>query len=254
MELGGSQDALLEQAATIELPALLDGPSVQSLRQRIASAEADLGVKVLVLSGSESVFCQGLDADKLVRTEPSETLGAAIEQFAAALRALRLGSKPSVALVDGPALGGGVGLAAACNGVVATERATFGLPEALFGLIPAMVLPLLLERMRPQKVRLWALTATRRSAEEALREGLVDEVVPSERLGRAARRWTRSLSRARPRAVRALAEFSLRAARLSLEEALGEGAALTHAAVSDPEVRRILRAFREEGMLDTEAP
>jgi enoyl-CoA hydratase/carnithine racemase len=253
MELARSHDDPTQQVARIELPPSLDGVTVRQLRQSVQSAEDDPRLRLLLLSGTEQAFCQGLDADGLSLPEQAEALRPAIEDFAATLRTIRLGSKPAVALVDGPALGGGVGLAAACDVVVATERASFGLPESLFGLIPAMVLPLLLERMAPQKARLWALTAHRRGAQEALEAGLADEVVPSAMLGRAGKRWTKSLSRARPRAVRALAEFSIRAASLPLCEALAEGAVLTRTAISDPEVRRALRIFHEEGVLDTEA-
>ena len=99
--------------------------------------------------------------------------------FVQALLAVRCGA-PAVAYVDGEARGGGVGLAAACDLVLATPRATFALPEALFGLVPGAIRPILEERMAPQKVRRLALLAGSIGAEEALALGLVDRIVADE--------------------------------------------------------------------------
>jgi enoyl-CoA hydratase/carnithine racemase len=153
-------------------------------------------------------------------------------------------------VVDGPAQGGGVGVAAAADFVLASERSSFALPEVLFGLIPAMVLPVLLERIRPQLARRWALTAESQGPSEALAAGLVDRVVPSAELERAERRVVRELSRARPAAVRALSAYSARALELPLVEALAAGGELTLAASLEPAVGRALRSFREYGMVD----
>ena len=100
-----------------------------------------------------------------------------VEAFARLVQAIRTIGKPVVAVVAGIALGGGVGIAAAADVVIASTRAAFGLPEALFGLVPGVVMPILLERMTPQKARWLALTGHTRSASEAQQLGLVDLVV-----------------------------------------------------------------------------
>ena len=78
---------------------------------------------------------------------------AAMDAFASALTAIR--RAPTVAFVDGDAHGGGCGLAAACDLVAATPKASFALPELLLGLVPGAILPALLDRMPAQKVAAW---------------------------------------------------------------------------------------------------
>src|SRR5438477_5999325 len=94
--------------------------------------------------------------------------------------AQRSNGKVTLAVVDEQALGGGVGLAAVCDYVLATERATFGLPELLLGLVPATIFPILLERMPPQRARRLALLGHTQNAAQASASGLVDEVVASD--------------------------------------------------------------------------
>lgn len=236
----------------IPLPGTLGLVTVAGLADELESVQSDPSVRVLTLSGSEDAFCRGLDADELLDAATEAQRSRAITDFQRCLRAIRLGPKPCVALVDGPAQGGGVGLAAACDVVVATERATFAFPETLFGLIPAMVLPLVFERMTRQKARLWAITASSRTAEAALEAGLVDQLVPSDKLEHAGRRWAQQLGRARPTALAKLAGFSARAACLPLGEALAEGGRITLGSTADPEARKALRSFRDQGTWEDE--
>ncbi len=237
------------EARRIAVPATLGQQQVESLAADLAGAVADPQVATIVLEGTDEAFCRGLDADALLATDSEDERRRAIENYQACLRQIRLGPKPALALVDGPALGGGVGLVAACDVVVATNRASFAFPESLFGLIPAMVLPLALERMRPQQARLWAVTATSRTAAEALAVGLVDQVVPADKLAGTAKRWIRQLGRARPAGLAQLASFSAHVATLSIEDALAEGGRVTLAASGDPAVRKALHSFREHGTL-----
>jgi methylglutaconyl-CoA hydratase len=85
--------------------------------------------------------------------------------------------KPVVGCVQGPALGGGVGLVAACDIVVAAESAWFSVSEVKIGLIPAVVSPYIIRAIGDRAARRYALTGEKISAAEALRLGLVDTVV-----------------------------------------------------------------------------
>lgn len=237
------------ETGRIQVPARLGAQSIAGFAAELEAAAANREVRVIVLEGSSEVFCRGLDTDELLQTSDPEVRLCAIEGFQRCLRAIRVGPKPTIAVVDAPAQGGGVGVAAAADLVLATERASFALPESLFGLIPAMVLPLLLERMRPQLARLWGLTAESHGAEEALAAGLVDRVAPHAELERAVRRAMRELGRPRPSGVAALRRFSARALELPLEQALAEGGALTLAASQEPAVVRALHDFREHGFI-----
>ncbi len=239
---------------SIELPPSLDLGGVESLVATLESALGDPAVRTLRLVGGSQVFCRGLDVDALLATGDLSTRRRAIVAYQRALVGLRGGGKPAVALVEGAAQGGGVGLAAACDVVVATTAATFALPEALFGLAPAMVLPVLFERMPPQRARLLALTPHARSAAEALALGLCDEVVEPMQAERAVGRWAKRLARVRPASARAIARVPSLCANRSLPEALAAAGELTLSATSDPSVIEALRRFREEGLVGEDEP
>jgi methylglutaconyl-CoA hydratase len=111
--------------------------------------------------------------------------------------------KPTVARVNGAALGGGTGLVACCDIVVASERATFGTTEVRLGLIPAVIGPYVLAAIGPRQARRLMLTGERISAAEALRLGLVHEVVPAEQLDGAIERIVAELLNSGPAALAA---------------------------------------------------
>src|SRR5919106_1480067 len=147
----------------IEVPPALDARSTEGLAAGIERAAAEpLGV--IVLAGGDGTFCRGIDFMALLAAEDAGALedecARSVEAFVHCVWLLRSCGRPVVAAVDGETLGGGVGLVAACDLVVATERSTFGMPEMLFGLIPAITLPVLLERMTPQKARRYGWTST----------------------------------------------------------------------------------------------
>ena len=130
--------------------------------------------RVITLESNSEVFCTGLDLTLL--SEQDEALSATVTGFAAVLREIEAAPRPVIALVDGAALGGGLGLACAADIVIATTRATFGLPETLFGLVPALVFPAIARRIGVARARWLALSAATISANDAWRIGLVDEL------------------------------------------------------------------------------
>jgi enoyl-CoA hydratase/carnithine racemase len=146
---------------------------------RSISAEPD--ARLVLIEGVAGSFCEGLDLTILT----SHRNGAAapfsseqfLKQFANLLIALERTPRPVLALVDGPALGGGVGLAAVADLVLASPQASFALPETLVGLIPAMVFPYIARRIGMPRARLLALGGEPLSADKALQWGLVDEIV-----------------------------------------------------------------------------
>jgi enoyl-CoA hydratase/carnithine racemase len=164
----------------------------------IDAAFADSASHAVVLLGSDNEFCRGLD---LGRASQDEDATAALKSFTECLRKIRTGTKPAIALVRGVAVGGGVGLAAACDGVLATTDATFAQTELLFGLIPAIVLPYLAQRVMEQKLRWIALRAQPLTAAQALEIGLADQVCEPADAHRVLRHWTRQMQRIQPPAV-----------------------------------------------------
>ena len=172
----------------VALPRVLSWADIDRVAESLRAAE---DTRILVLEGGAGTFCEGGALDDTAEARP--------RRFAALLAALERDPRPAVALVDGPALGAGAGLAAAADIVIATSRATFGLPETLLGLIPAMVFPPLARRIGIPRARRLALGAEPLSADEAFRVGLVDEV--SDDLEAALERHARRLARMDAHAV-----------------------------------------------------
>ncbi len=196
----------------------------------VAELRAADGPRILV--GGDGVFCKGMD---LAATEDAEPAFAAFTETIAAIR-----RAPTVAYVDGDAHGGGCGLAAACDVLLATPRATFALPELLLGLVPGAILPALLDRMPPQKVRRMALTGLSMGAEEACAMGLVDAVVADEI---EARRVAKTLSRADAKAMTALRNLM----DAGFDAAVARGARVTRARLADPDTQRKIAEFLDGG-------
>ena len=108
--------------------------------------------------------------------------------------------KPTLALVQGPTYGGGVGLVACCDIAIAAETANFCFSEVRLGLIPAAIGPYVIAAMGERAARRYFLTAETFSAREALRFGLVHDVVPDEALRDIGRRVIKALLRGGPNA------------------------------------------------------
>ncbi len=229
----------------IGLPETLTIRSLEELEVGLERAAADAAARAWALVGAPGVFCRGMDLSAL--TGETADTSMSLRRFAACLSRLRHAPRPTLALVDGEALGGGVGLAAACDVVLATPRASFALPEALFGLLPGVVMPVLLERMRSHDARLFALLGARREGAWAKERGLADELVAAEDLEHAAARAVRELGRANPDRVAGLRAWMAEIPLLAADAALARGAGVTAELVRDASVREAVRGFVEEG-------
>jgi len=150
---------------------VLNARLVTELSQAVAGCEDADGLKVLVLRGGAQVFCAGGDF---------QAAAAGDELDPAVLydvwRRLARGPFVSVAVVSGRVNAGGVGLAAACDLVLADENASFTLSELLFGLYPACVLPFLIRRVGAQRSHYMTLSTQAIGAAQALAWGLADAV------------------------------------------------------------------------------
>jgi enoyl-CoA hydratase len=154
----------------------LSGELIQELLAVFATLEQAPDIRVAVLTGAGDVFCAGGDLTDAASGDGLLDGHRRRGAFAALLKAVRAARFPVVAAVHGDALGGGCGLVAACDLVVADERARLGLPEIKLGLYPWIVLAVL-SRDVPRKVLLEAtLTGEPWTAEEARRHGLVNRI------------------------------------------------------------------------------
>lgn len=213
----------------------LDPAGIAALADAVDRAAAS-GARALVIESEGPGFCAGMDL------EGALALGDAARReilatYAECLQRLRRGPLAVVAVVDGAASGGGVGLAAACDLVIATPRATFALPELRLGLLPAVILPALRSRLGLQAIRRLALFGEAIGAAQAAAWGLVDVV--AEDTASALNTALRGVLRARPAAIAALKGWS--------DDAPIDGPARTAADLADPEVRAALAAFLADG-------
>ncbi len=188
-----------------ELHNALDERAVAEASALLAAASADASVRVIVLAGAGASFSAGADLHymrRMAEFTPAENRADA-GRFAKLLHALHSSPKPTVARVQGAAVGGGVGLAAACDIAVASTEAFFRLSEVRLGLIAALIGPYLIEAMGPRAARRYMLTSERLDAAGALACGLVHEVAAPGDLDAAVARFAARLARGGPEALAA---------------------------------------------------
>jgi methylglutaconyl-CoA hydratase len=157
---------------------------IDELTRACEQLDKDAEVRVVVLGGRGTHFSAGADLNwmrRAAQASEQENLEDA-RRFARMLRTLSTLSKPTIARVQGAALGGGTGLAAACDMAVATADAVFSTSEVKFGIIPAVISPYVLRAIGPRHAMRYFQTAERISAERALAIGLVHEVAAVDQL------------------------------------------------------------------------
>jgi methylglutaconyl-CoA hydratase len=153
---------------------------IGALHEAFETLHAAEGVRLVFLTGAGGAFSAGADLHWMrsaVDWSESDNRDDAMA-LARMLKALHDVPALTVALVDGPAFGGGAGLAAACDMAVATEAAQFAFSEVKLGLTPATISPYVMEAVGPRNAKVLFATGRVLSAAEAMRWGLVQEVVP----------------------------------------------------------------------------
>jgi enoyl-CoA hydratase/carnithine racemase len=190
---------------------LLSPEGLRELGAALDRSLKDPRVRAVLLRSNGPAFCLGMDLALLAAHGSAARADAekAVDSYAGVLETIFSAALPVVCLVEGEVKAGGVGLACACDIVVAGERATFELGEVIFGLIPANVLPYMLAlRVTPQKARYLVMSSHRISASEALRLNLVDELVAGADIERRVREIFKRLLCSSPRALAAVKEFT----------------------------------------------
>ncbi|MDA8192404.1 MAG: enoyl-CoA hydratase/isomerase family protein [Thermaerobacter sp.] len=157
---------------------------VRELADVMQQADRDPGVHAMVLTGAGSAFSAGADLKEFAQLSAKS----ASEHYYDAVSAadlFGLGTAlrtPLIGAVNGPALGGGMGLAAMCHLVVASAAAKFGMTELRVGIVPFVILPLVRRAIGEKNTLKLMLTAEPVGPETALSMGLVQKVVPADRL------------------------------------------------------------------------
>jgi methylglutaconyl-CoA hydratase len=161
-----------------------DEALIAGLARTFQDVGEDEAVRAVVLASAGKSFSAGADLNWMKRAAGYEE-----EQNRADARALELMlrtiddcPKPVLAMVQGAAIGGGLGLVAACDIAVAGEEALFATSEVRLGIVPAVISPFVVRAIGARQARRYFLTAERFGAEEARRIGLVHEVVPTAEL------------------------------------------------------------------------
>jgi methylglutaconyl-CoA hydratase len=153
---------------------------IRELQAAFGAAGADPAVRVVVLTGTGESFCAGADLNwmrEIIHYSFEQNLEESLA-IADLLQAIDTLPKPTIARVNGTAIGGGNGLFSACDIVVASDRARFGLSEVKIGLVPAAISPYVIRRIGEGRARQFFLTGERFDARRALEVGLVNIVAP----------------------------------------------------------------------------
>jgi methylglutaconyl-CoA hydratase len=215
---------------------------------RALDETARSSVHILILTGAGKAFCSGMDLENLktLTTRLPEQNQADSETMARMFRTLYEFPKITIAAVNGAAVAGGMGLATLCDFTIAVPDAKFGYPEVRIGFMPALVATFLLRQIGEKRARDLLLTGRVIAAEEALRLGLIREIVPPEQLLDRARELAMQLLQNSPaslvRTKHLLSEYARAELDAHIKVAVHENAAIR----ATPDFREGISAFLEK--------
>ncbi|MEB3102103.1 enoyl-CoA hydratase/isomerase family protein [Ferviditalea candida] len=251
-----SYDHLIVQQQGYVLTVVLNRPkALNALNRQLLSEfnqvldqfEHDASIRLLVVTGAgEKAFCAGADIKELAdlsALEMKEFLSHGQRVF----RRLELIRKPSIAAVNGVAVGGGFELSLACSLRIASESASFGLPEARLGMIPGyggtQRLPRIIGKGKALELM---LSGKRISAEEAYRAGIVNAVAAVDLLDQTVRQWAESICANSPVSIRMILEAVDIGGSLAMDNALALETSLDALAAGSLDKREGFAAFLEK--------
>lgn len=205
-----------------EIHNAFDDELIRELTEKLQHLEHDPETRVVILAAEGKSFCAGADLQwmqKMANYSEAENIQDAFG-LARLMRTLNTLSKPTIALVQGAAYGGGVGLVACCDIALAVPEANFCFSEVKLGLVPAVISPYTIAAIGERAARRYFLSAERFGAEEALRLGLIHQIVPAPELVTAGISLAQLLLKNGPVAMRATKQLIAEVARQSLTPSL----------------------------------
>jgi len=226
----------------------LNETMIANLAGAFSTCEDDDSIRVIVLEGRGPAFCAGADI-AWMRAEGDRTRA---ENLASARRLARLFEKidtsttPVIVAAQGAALGGGLGLVACGDIVIATEDCRFALPEVRLGIVPAVIAPFVVAKIGAGRARDLFLSARAFDGREAEAWGLVTRVVEAESLGKAIDRAVDEVLRAPPDALASAKDLVRACARRAAEELRGFTTGRIADARASESGQEGLRAFLEK--------
>ncbi|MDA0340922.1 MAG: enoyl-CoA hydratase-related protein [Proteobacteria bacterium] len=205
---------------------------IQAMIDGVTQCAADDAVRVIVIRGNGRHFQAGADLKwlkEIGKLSPAENV-AVSRSTASAIRGLTEIMKPTVALIHGGCFGGGTGIAAACDIVIASEDALFSITETRWGVMASVIIPQLNAAIGSRNTRRYALTCERFDAAKAFELGLVHQVCPTGGLDAAAAPVITNLLMAAPNAIAQTKRATLNDAGLLVTDAYFEELVQMHAA------------------------
>jgi len=208
-----------------------DGTLVEGLLSALDALGGADSIRVAIVRGNGKHFQAGADLKWLngVRSSPSEENLRVSRMTAEAVQRLNTAPFVTIALVQGGCFGGGTGIVAACDVVIAAENAVFSIAEVSWGLIASIIIPQLNDAIGARQVRRYALTAERFDAQEARRIGLVHEIVPLTELETAASRVVNQVLANGPDAVAQTKSVAIESAWGNIEQSKFDRLVAMHA-------------------------
>jgi enoyl-CoA hydratase/carnithine racemase len=210
-------------------------------------ARDDQAVRCVVLASShEKTFSSGANLGGFAADAPLVQRHFGSDRFVHLFKLIGELGKPTVCAAGGHVLAGALGIALACDLIVASDRASFGTPEIDVGAFPFMIMSLIYRNVPRKKANELLLLGERWSAQEALAAGLVNKVVPAEELGAAVEAWAVKLARSSPVIMRLGKEAMRRQLDMPLDDALDYLRAQLTLALSTEDIVEGVTAFFEK--------
>jgi len=176
---------------------------IHEICESMGRLNSDTNVRAIALTGAGNAFSAGADLSMMQRAasySSAENKDDA-RRLAHMLISIYDSPKPTIALVNGPAMGGGLGLIAACDIAVGVEEAFFALSEVRVGLIPAVISPFVLQAIGTRQARRYFISGERFDAVKAMEIGLLHQIVPANQLDEAAKHITGEILSCAPNAI-----------------------------------------------------
>jgi methylglutaconyl-CoA hydratase len=223
----------------------IDDRMILELRAAIEEASAAAEVRVVLIAAKGPDFCAGMDLRAMAESAEALEFLESAERLADLYRALRDCPKPVIAAVKGRALGGGCGLAMACDVILAAESAGFGFPEVHLGFVPAIVMTLL--RRSVGEKRAFELLASGEpvTAHEACNLGMITRVYPDSDFDSSAETYLAALASKSASAVALTKKLFYSIDGMSFDAALHAGAQVNAIARTTADARRGFEQFRK---------
>ena len=238
--------------ATITLDApetrnALSNELLEDLIESLEMARDDDGVHCVVLTSShEKVFSAGGSLDQFASDVPLVHKHFATERFPQVFKLLAQLGKPSICAANGHVLAGSLGIALACDLIIAKDTAGFGTPEINVGIFPFMIMALIYRNVPRKKTNEMLLLGERLTAEEAREAGIVNKVVPAEEFDEAVADWAQKLAAKSPLMMRLGKDAMYRQLDMPFEEALDLLRAQLSLAFTTEDIQEGVTAFFEK--------